>query len=280
MAGSGFTQRLDGLLDWLYRNHEKPGHHERPRGQLWAMPPEPQPYPWADGYGENLQPGETFFLHYYQNQRYGSSTDNECVTTSVVMSMNILKDWAAASTGHPADPDRILGEFTGSLDKLGVKAWRYRFSSRSFFPGFMTPWQAVLALRRHAAELRRKYGKSFKVKLSAWHTIEDLVERLRSGKLILLHGAWKRSIDPQKPGYNPLLGWLGGMPHTVLLVGYDSEADSWSLLNPADPWPPDHETPVEPKLQKLTTQELMDFWGRQFLFYPPRFAITTIMVDE
>jgi hypothetical protein len=279
MAGAGFTQRLDGILDWLYRNHEKSGRHERIRGQFWAMPPRPISTQAAGEQRTGPQPGEEFFLHYYQNQRYDSLTDNECVTTSVVMSMNILKDWIAASTGHPAEPDRILGEFTRSLDSLGVKAWVYRFSSKSFFPGFMTPWQAVLRLRQHAADLKRKYGKSFKVKLSAWHTVEDLMERLRAGKLILLHGAWKMSIDPKKPGYNPLLGWLGGMPHTVVLVGYDGETDTWSLLNPAEPWPKDHNTPVEPKLQKLHTQELMDFWGRQFLFYPPRFAITTITVD-
>jgi hypothetical protein len=280
MAGSGFTQRLDGFLDWLYRNREKSGHHERIRGQLWAMPSVPMSQARAEEQGQKLPPGEDYFLRYYQNQRYGSLTDNECVTTSVVMSMNILKDWAAASTGHPPEPDQILGEFTGSLDQLGMKAWRYRFSSKSFLPGFMTPWQAVITLRSHSAKLKKNYGKSFKVRLSAWHTIEDLVERLQAGKLILLHGAWKMSIDPKKPGYNPLLGWLGGMPHTVVLAGYDGETDTWSLLNPADPWPPDHKTPVKPKLQKLTTQELMDFWGRQFLFYPPRFAITTITLDS
>jgi hypothetical protein len=86
------------------------------------------------------------------------------------------------------------------------------------------------------------------------------------------------SLIPGRLDFNPLLAWLGGMPHTMVLVGYDAGQDVWMILNPADPWLTDRGTPALVALFRLTTQQLMDFWGRQFLFYPPRFAITTLVL--
>lgn len=43
----------------------------------------------------------------------------------------------------------------------------------------MTPWQAVITLKDFALGLKKKYGKSFRVKLSAGHKLHDIIDRLR-----------------------------------------------------------------------------------------------------
>ena len=146
----------------------------------------------------------------------------------------------------------------------------------------MTPWQAIFALKDFAKNLAEKYGKSYKVKLSARHTLAELIELFREGNIILIHGAWQMTLDRnnKERGYNPLLALLGGMPHTMLLIGYDGDTSQWLLLNPADPWLSDTHAPGKPKLFRMNTKQLMDFWGRKFLFYPPRFAITRIALDD
>jgi hypothetical protein len=267
--------KLDQFLDNLYRYR---GEYKPPSGisgQVWAMPPASLRFPWASA--EEMQPAE-YFLHYFQSQGCGP-TLNECVTTSALMGMNMLKDRAALSHGQPAGilPDHLLEEYTRELDELGLRAWRYRFSTHSCLPGMMTPWQAVTALKDHAARLKAEIGAVCEVKLSAWHSLDDLIENLRRGNLMLLHGAWQMTLDPGKQaGYNPLLAALGGMPHTMLLIGYDAATEQWVLLNPADPWLTTRSSPASARFCKMTTHELLDFWGRQFLFYPPRFAITVI----
>jgi hypothetical protein len=64
------------------------------------------------------------------------------------------------------------------------------------------------------------------------------------------------------------LALLGGMPHTVTLAGYDAITDEWKILDPAFPG-----------YQDWSTTKLMENWGRRFLFYPPRFSITTLIPD-
>lgn len=276
MAEQKFTQKLDDFLDKIYGYQ---GTSTRPNfssGKIWAMPDMPLQYPWAtDTAEEALQPGEAYFLHYYQNQGYGP-TENECVTTSAITIMNILKDWVAARQDRPAEADRLLPDYTRELDERGIWGWLYRFSTDSRLPGMMTPWQAMLALKDHARHLKKEYGKSYKVKLSVDHTLDDLVARMRAGKIMLIHGAWPNPLH-SSPAKDKHLAFLGGMPHTMVLVGYDGDNDRWILLNPAHPWPVDKaKPPVKPVLYKMTTEKLIDFWGRQFLFYPARFAITTI----
>lgn len=269
-----FIHWLDAFLDRIYRNHRDENPPKNVDGQVWGIPPINQ---------LNLRDtpsGEAYFLHYFQSQGYGPTT-NECVTTCALMSMNILKDWAALQKGHLSEPDRNIEEYIHELDSLGFRGWRYRFSTKSPLPGMMTPWQAGIALKDFAYHLKEKYGKSYKVKLSAHHKLLDLIERLRDGNIILIHGAWQMTLDQnnKKLARNPLLALLGGMPHTMLLVGYDADAMQWLLLNPADPWPADKHRPVKAKIYRMDTQQLMDFWGRKFLFYPPRFSFITISLD-
>lgn len=277
-----FIRWLDAFLDRLYRNRWEANPPTGIAGQVWGMPSIALPFPWVSHPPTgNIQPGEFYFLHYFQSQGYGP-TPNECVTTAALMSMNMLKDWMAVRQGHLPEPDRELEEYTRELDTLGLRGWRYRFSTQSPLPGMMTPWQAVTALKDFSAGLGKKYGKTYKLKLSARHKLLDLIEQLREGHIILIHGAWQMTLDRNNKNlrYNPLLAFLGGMPHTMLLIGYDGDTSQWLLLNPADPWPADKHTPVTPKIYKMNASQLMDFWGRKFLFYPPRFAFTTIMLED
>ncbi len=273
VTGSKLIQWLDTFLDKLYQNHREENPPNEIAGQVWGIPSNSLSLPWATD-------AQTYFLHYFQSQGYGPTT-NECVTTSALMAMNMLKDWAALQEGHLFEADRTLEDYTSELDSRGLKSWKYRFPTKSPLPGMMTPWQAILALKDFAKDLRNKYKRAFNVQLSAHHTLHDLVEQLRQGNIILIHGAWQMTLDKsnKKAGYNPLLAWLGGMPHTMVLIGYDGDAAQWLLLNPADPLPSDKHQPITPKISRITTKELMDFWGRKFLFYPPRFAFTTIILE-
>ena len=278
---SKLIQRLDAFLDRLYQNRWNADPPQGINGQVWGMPATTVHFPWeSDSSAENKWHKSSYFLHYFQSQGYGPTT-NECVTTSALMSMNMIKDWMALQHGHPIEADRSIEEYTHHLDMLGLRGWIYRFSTQSPLPGMMTPWQAVVALKNFGNRLKGKYGKSYRVKLSARRKVLDLIEHLRAGDLILIHGAWQMTLDRNNKqlGYNALLAFLGGMPHTMLLIGYDGDESQWLLLNPADPWPANKYSPVTPKLYKMNTLQLMDFWGRKFLFYPPRFALTTITMD-
>ena len=277
-----FVRGLDVYLDRLYRNRWSADPPKDIIEQVWGMPQITRPFPWESHSSiGKTNDAESYFLHYFQSQGYGP-TLNECVTTSALISMNMLKDLLALRHGHPIEPDLKIEEYTQDLDALGVRGWKYRFSTKSPLPGMMTPWQAVFALKDFAKSLTERYGKSYRVKLSAHHTLTDLIELFRKGNIILIHGAWQMTLDRnnKQSGFNPLLALLGGMPHTMLLIGYDGDTSQWLLLNPADPWPVDKHKPVIPRLYRMSTQQLMDFWGRKFLFYPPRFALTAITLDD
>ena len=276
MAGQSLAQKLNSILEKIYTYQGTPTRPNFSSGTIWAMPEIAIKVPWATNMPEGaLKPGEQYFLHYYQNQGYGP-TLNECVTTSAITIMNILKDWVAIRQGQSIEADKLLPDYTKKLDERGIWGWRYRFSTNSWLPGMMTPWQAIIALKDHATHLKEVYGKSYKIKLSVEHTVDDLIQLMREGKIMLLHGAWQKVLTnlPDKDRY---LAYLGGTPHTMVLIGYEGEDDRWILLNPAHPWPVDKtKPPVKPVLYHMTTKGLLEFWGRQFLFYPTRFAITII----
>ncbi|NOT03775.1 MAG: hypothetical protein HOP27_04165 [Anaerolineales bacterium] len=268
-AGSKIIHWLNAFLDKLYRNRRDENPPNGITGQVWGMSQTALPLPWAADSSHR----EHYFLHYFQSQNNGP-TKNECVTTSALMSMNMLKDWAASQQGCPCEPDRDIETYTHELDALGLQGWKYRFSTNSPLPGMMTPWQALITLKDHAKSLKEKYQKSYRVKLSAHNKLMDLIEHLRQGSIILIHGAWQIPLER-----NPLLAFLGGMPHTMLLVGYDGNTSQWLLLNPSDPSSNKNNETATPKIYKMNTKQLMDFWGRKFLFYPPRFSFTAVTLD-
>ena len=279
MANPTNSQKMDQYLDRIYGYHGTPENPPGVSGQVWALPKRSCCFPWVSNATNNgtneIEPGETYFLHYFQSQGYGP-TDNECVTTSALICMNILTEWIAAVRGTPVESKRHIQEYTDQLDRLGLPGWQYRFSTHSPLPGMMHPFQAIHALRDHAKELQARYGKSYKVNLMSGCSVNDLVNHLRQGRLILLHGAWQIKLGSA----NSHLAYMGGMPHTMVLVGYDAGDQKWLFLNPGDPWPASKNARVSPKFYRMRTADMMNFWGRHFLFYPPRFSITILMLEE
>jgi hypothetical protein len=259
---------LDSTLEKIYGYH---GPYDLPKqaaGAIW-----PLPAALLAGY----TPPDEYFLHYFQSQGYGP-TNNECVTTSVVMSMNMIEDRIAAGGKGPIHfiADLHLEDYVRTLDQRGISGWKYRFSTNSPLPGMMTPAGAINALNDHAAELKAKYGKSYAVQLEPGRGVDDLIGNLQACRIILIHGAWPISLSGPS---NAQLALVGGMPHTMLLVGYDAGSDQWLLLNPAEPWLTQRPPMPPGRFYQMTTQKLLEFWGRKFLFYPPRFSITTIAPD-
>jgi hypothetical protein len=228
---------------------------------------------------ESMNSKADYFLHYFQSQGLGP-TSNECVTTSAVMAMNMMEDRIACDPNEAAfhfQANLMIEDFIRDLDSQGISAWKYRFSTRSMLPGMMPPSGARRALRAHAAKLKQKYGRSYSVKTHSYLTANDLIEALEQQEIILLHGAWQKKLSDPK---DRQLALMGGMPHTMLLVGYEPGQDAWSLLNPAEPWLTSRMTEFHPHLFRMNTPQLIDFWGRKFLFYPPRFSITTLTEES
>jgi len=259
------TENLDSRLERIFGYH---GPYARPhaiQGRIWAAPP-------------NIPAGPTqppkYFLHYFQSQGLGP-TSNECVTTAAVMSMNIAADRIASAAGRSIKflSDIRLEDYTRDLDSRGLFGLKYRYPTQSILPGMMTPWQAIRALKDHAAGLKTQYSRGYSVQLSPGRTVDDLAQALQERRIILIHGAWPIKLTATA---NRQLALAGGMPHTMLVVGYDGTGDQWMLLNPAEPWQTQRTSKPPSKLFTMNTQELMDFWGRRFVFYPPRFSITTI----
>ncbi len=255
--------RLDVLFGQLYDYH---GAIEKPEvgsDEVWAAPP---------NLPKEVATPREYFKHYFQSQ-YQVQTKNECVTSAAVMGMNIMKDRAASDNLESVQfiSNLSLEKYTSDLDSLRILGWKYRIQTGvPIFEGMMTPWQAVLALRNHAKELKEKYQRSFKLRLKPWCTVEDLIENLRQGKVMLIHGAWQIKLTTAKKEFRHL-PFLGGMPHTMLLVGYIPKTDEWQILDPAK---------NAPSISSMTTKNLIEnFWGRQFLFYPPRFSVLVISPD-
>jgi len=256
--------RLDRFLDRLYSYQGEIRPPEAARGDTWAAPPR-----LLSG---KANPAD-YFLHYFQSQGLGP-TPNECVTTSTVMAMNIMEDRLGSSGNLKAD--LRIEDFTRTLDLLGISAWRLRFSSLSPLPGMMPPGGARRAMKAHAARLRRELGRSYRVETRSGLTLDDLIHALEQGTVVLLHGAWQKRLSDPKDRH---LALLGGMPHTMLLAGYQPGPDTWHILNPADPWLISRAAAGPSSLFRMTTPQLVDFWGRRFIFYPPRFASTFLTAE-
>jgi len=219
---------------------------------------------WLDRPGRGTpQEDEAYHLSKWQNQFYGM-TDNECVTTSTLIAMNMMDDYACAASGAGADlPDRDIETFTRALDEGGVLAWlRYRLPSPL---GFMLPKQhAPQMLKDYAATLLARYGLAFEVEFSSGNTVQDLLDALQGGTITLLHGMTDQDVlrlVDGRPALNPP-GFIGGMPHTVVLVGYDPGAQAWLLNDPGHPY---RNPPVAgeiPAIRRRPHPEFIAWWGR------------------
>ena len=223
--------------------------------------------------------------HYYQNQGMVPRTGAvECVTTSVVMVMNMMKDLLAQYHQESAWPDIPVKEYAARLDGMGWRGLRYRIPSGFFLAGargWMHPvWQAPMVLRQWARELKTDYGSSFKVKQSSGNSLEDIERALQVGNFVLVHGLW---LVTDKRNLHYL---FGGIPHTMLPVEIDRQANKVLLLNPGEPSPRTIlvDKPVTfpiPALYAMPTGEFLAFWGRKsFLnLYTRPFTMTEVIPE-
>ena len=223
--------------------------------------------------------------HYYQNQGMVPGTGPvECVTTSVVITMNRIKDRLALALCQPAIPDILVREYAASLDGMGWRGLRYRFPSFFFLSiarGWMHPvWQAPHALRKFASELDKKYGRTFRVIQTSRNTLDDLQRELQIGNLVIVHGLWQVT-NTKEIQYR-----FGGGPHSMVPVGLDVIHDTVLFLNPAEPdprtiSPDDPATYPSPKLYCMPTGEFLAFWGRKSLLnlYTRPFTMTVVIPD-
>src|SRR5574338_1079239 len=84
------TAALDALLDRIYNYHGEAKPPKAVDRDTWAVPARLPHETSTEGY----------FLHYFQSQGLGPTT-NECVTTSTVMAMNMIEDRLRAGREAP-----------------------------------------------------------------------------------------------------------------------------------------------------------------------------------
>ncbi|HEY6071845.1 MAG TPA: hypothetical protein VIV15_00265, partial [Anaerolineales bacterium] len=88
-AGS-LSDRIDVILGRIYNYHGEPKPPKATK-DTWGAPVQLPP---------ETTSAEGYFLHYFQSQGLGP-TNNECVTTSTVMAMNMMEDRVRAGKGLP-----------------------------------------------------------------------------------------------------------------------------------------------------------------------------------
>jgi hypothetical protein len=223
--------------------------------------------------------------HYYQNQGMVPKTGPvECVTTSVVIVINMIKDRLAHDLKEAPIADISVKEYAAKLDGMGLSALRYRLPSDFFLAigrGWMHPvLQVPSALKQFAKELRKRQGCTFKVEQTSWNTLDDITRNIQGGNYVIVHGLWQVT-NRKEVQYK-----FGGWPHSMVPVEIDSQADKVFLLNPAYPDPrtidPDNPAtyPVA-VLDAMPTQEFMAFWGRRSILnlYTRPFTMTVVIPD-
>jgi hypothetical protein len=223
--------------------------------------------------------------HYYQNQGMVQRTGAvECVTTAVVMVMNMMKDRVAHEFKESAWPDIAVKEYAARLDRMGWRGLRFRIPSDFILKaarGWMHPvWQAPVVLKQWAQELKKGYGISYEVKQTWGNSLENIGRALRAGSFVLVHGLWQVT-DTRDIHY-----LFGGLPHTMLPVKIDRQANKVLFLNPAGPGPRtiQMDKPVTfpaPALYDMPTGEFLAFWGRKSLLnlYTRPFTMTVVIPD-
>jgi hypothetical protein len=194
-------------------------------------------------------------------------SDNECVTAATIQDMNMMQVILASKFGIPQLQQMDLPTFAKAFDEQPL--WLIRPPADApIVGGMLHPQSAVLVLKGHSEWLRENYGCGYDVKLTSGNTVDDLIENLQNGYPTSIHIS--QNVDFFKDGkYNDWRALIGGAPHTVTLVGYDQSTDTWLILDPGNP----------SGYTRKPTSLLMDEWGRQFLLYPRRFAMTTLIPD-
>lgn len=204
----------------------------------------------------------------------------ECVTTSMVIAWNIVRDELAARQGKPSSPqEKTIQAFVKDLDSAKLKSWNKRLTSGvPVIGGFMHPvLQLPRALDMLAKELAETYNCSFSRKLTSGNTLDDLIDNLLNNRPTLIHGVNSSRVINLQTGAADLdiAKMLGGFPHTMPLVSYSSN-DEWRFYNLG--WKRD-----DPRraFEIMTSDELIAFWGRCYPLgtYTKRFSMTTLFID-
>jgi hypothetical protein len=250
---------IDKTYDQIYDYH---GSAITPSGvskQLWSSLP-----------GVPPSSSSNYIYNQFHVSQFpaGWPSRNECVTAATIQDINMVQDTLSSKFGIPILPHSDLVSFTKMFDSLGPRNWLTRPPANvPFLGGMLLPQKAERVLDAHSRWLRENYGCGYSVELTSGNTVDDLIQNLQNGYPTSIHISQPISLfDEGGIGY---LAVFGGMPHTVTLAGYDTNTDTWYILDPAN----------SSGYTEWSTQKLMDLWGRKFLFYPPRFSMTTLIPD-
>ena len=71
----------------------------------------------------------------------------------------------------------------------------------------------------------------------------------------MIYGVWER----------------GGVPHTVVVAGYNPAGDKWQILDPA--------TGPSAQVSEWSTDYLEDWWGRRYFAYP-RYTMVVLEAEN
>ncbi len=189
---------------------------------------------WLGG----LPPARLLTTH--QHQRDGrQTTPNDCVVVSMAMVIHqalLLAGYQDIRVPYP--------DLARAMDRAPLYG---RGFYRVPFVGAVPPGRAAAALRCLAdAFVAHGHPRPWRVGLRGRVPIEQLVTHLREGRPSILYGVWP-----------------DGMPHAVVLAGYDPHIDRWYILDPSHPSP--YRGAAE--FARWSTDQLLDWWGRRYFAY-------------
>ncbi|NPA31538.1 MAG: hypothetical protein GXO37_06020 [Chloroflexi bacterium] len=216
--------------------------------RLWygaRQTPAPPPTParrvhWLAG----LSPQQLLATHQHQFDGR-QTTPNDCAVASMAMIIHQALWLAGYDDIRVPYPDLARAMDRAPLYGLGF----YRLP----FIGAVPPGRAAAALRcLGRAFVRHGHPRPWRVHLRGRLPIAQLVTHLHSGYPTLLYGAWHN-----------------GVPHAVVVAGYDPFVDRWYILDPAYPQPYDG----RPHFAHWSTAFLESWWGRRYFAYQRYTAI-------
>ena len=188
------------------------------------VPPQPPPPIWLYPYTENG------LRNYHQ---YQGDSSSDCAPTSMAMAINLRMGlhW------QPVRKNELGKAMQNASRGLGIGGYRL---TDWFLPlggkGATPPQGQERALNEFARELD---SKSFRAVYKNNATTRDLIDNLNNGDPTIVTVVW--------PGNTTA--------HAMVVGGYDSVADEWAFLNPAD---------RNPQFTRWSTAQFLANWNRPF----------------
>jgi hypothetical protein len=212
------------------------------------------------------------------------TTPNDCAVTAMAMAINMARQQLGI-TGDPVQHGALaeLLDQAGADSELGQ---RLRLLADGFqlgdIPGLiagtgegsrlnvpfripagvqpgegaMPPGGIEAALNWYAEEYVPEGSPSWTAEASSGNDVSDLIRNFQEGNPTILYGVGRT-----------------GIPHTVLVAGYDSSTGDWLILDPASGDPED-----PPQFRTLDTPELEEWWGGRYFAFP-RYTAVTLTID-